>query len=235
MNKPVSIPIGGELDVYNRLIAQLPLEWWGISHANLDTILAAFVDTGSFHYSQYLYVVLQTRIKTATDINLDIISSDYLGDELPRRVGELDESFRTRILATLIQEKATRRGMINAIYNLTGIKPVIFEPWNPTDTGGYNDYQALAYNTVGTYGSGSFAYQAFIDVYVGPFDGMASYGGYNSYTTGGYNVFGGDATLWYGGASIQTTIISDFDIYKIINLVKVYGTVIWTKIIRGFP
>lgn len=230
---PITPAPGSKLDVYSRLIAQLP-NWFGSDHINLDSILAAFVDTASFHYQQYLYVVLQTRIKTATDINLDIISSDFLGDELPRRTGETDDSFRTRILATLLREKATRQAMINAIFNLTGIKPIIFEPWNASDCGGYNVYQKMGYNTAGAYGSGSFAYQAFIDVYVDPYQGMSRYSGYNNYF-GGYNAVGGLADLWYGGSSIQQTIISDSDIYKLINLTKVFGTVIWTKIIRGKP
>ena len=221
-----------ELEVYNRLMSQIPLNWWGKEHRNLDSILAAFVDTGFFHYQQYLYVSLQTRIKTATDVNLDIISSDFLGDELPRRAQETDDSFRARILATLLREKATRRAMKNAIFNLTGRYPRIFEPWNSTDCGGYNDYTALAYNTIGSYGSGSFAYQAFIDVYVDPYQGMSSYSGYNNYF-GGYGSFGGLADLWYGGESIIKTIISDQDIYKLINLTKVFGTIIWTRIIRS--
>jgi hypothetical protein len=225
---------GDEQDIYNRLISQLPLNWWGTDHKNLDSILAAFVDTGSFHYQQYLYVVLQTRIKTATDINLDIISSDYLGDELPRRTGETDDSFRTRILATLLREKATRRAMRNALFNLTGFYPRIFEPWNASDCGGYNVSEKMGYNIAGSYGSGSFAYQAFIDVYVDPYQGMSRYSGYNSYF-GGYNAAGGLADFWYGGQSLQQTIISDSDIYKLINLTKVFGTVIWTKIIRGKP
>lgn len=225
---------GSAQDVYNRLVSQIPTGWWGSDHFNLDTILAAFVDTGTFHYQQYLYVVLQTRIKTATEENLDIISKDFLGDELPRRDGEPDDSFRNRIIATLLQEKATRRGMINALYILTGIKPKIYEPWSPNDNGGYNVYQKMGYSTQGHYGSGSYAYQAFIDVYVEPYQGMASYSGYNSYF-GGYNAFGGLADLWYGGQELNTSVISDSDIYDLINLTKVYGTIIWVKIIRGFP
>lgn len=234
-NVPVGIqtgsPIGSHEDVYSRIIAQLP-PWFGADpNLILDIIIEAFVNTGTFHYTQYGYAKLQTRIATATDINLDNISKDYLGDELPRRINESDELYRARILATLLREKCTRRGLRLAILNLTGIEPIIFEPWNPSDCGGYNVVTNLAYNTAGRYGSGSFAYQGFIDVFVDSFTGMSNYSGFNNYF-GGYNAYGGLATFWYGGESINTNIITDSDIYTLINLTKVYGTVVWVRIHR---
>lgn len=234
-NPPPLITVGSHQDIYNRLVYEQLPSWFGTDHAVLDTILEGLINTGMFNYQQYLYVVAQQRLQTATEDNLDLISKDYLGDELPRRAGEDDTSYRNRISATLLQEKATRFGMDNALYILTGFHPVIFEPWNPQDCGGYNvaDFpQTIGYSTHGSYGSGSYAYQCFIDVYVSPFQGMGSYSGYNDYF-GGYNAAGDTAQLWYGGASEQTTIISDADIYKVINLTKVEGTVCWVSIHRN--
>lgn len=163
---PEIITPGSPEDIYNRLIQQLPQEWFGSDHPVLDIILAAYVTTTSWVYEQTQYVALQARIQTATDINLDQISQDYFGDGLPRHEGENDDTYRIRILANLLQEKATRYGMENALFLLTGYYPRIFEPWNPYDCGGYNVPSALAYDTQGNYGSGSFAYQCFIDVFV---------------------------------------------------------------------
>lgn len=225
--------VGSTEDVFARLIGQLP-PWFGTDHDLLNVVLTAFVNTGTFHYQQIEYVSDQTRIKTATQENLDNISSDYLGDELPRRVNESDDSYRNRILATLLQEKCTRRAMSNALFNLTGIYPRIFEPWNPANCGGYNDYTSLAYSTVGRYGSAvsNYKYQCFIDVFVDAFAAMANYNGYNSYL-GGFNTVGAPAQMWYGGDSLNHQIISDSDIYKLINLTKMEGTVCWTRIHRG--
>lgn len=228
-----SIPppiVGGPRDIYNRLIQQLP-DWFGTDHPVLDIILAAYLDTTEWLYLQAEYVGLQARIQTATDVNLDQISQDYFGNSLPRHEGENDSTYRTRILANLLQEKATRYGMENALFLLTGYEPRIFEPWNPYDCGGYNVPSALAYDTVGNYGSGSFAYQCFIDVYVDAYAGLGNYSGYDDYL-GGYNAAGGLAELWYGGESAITSTVTDQDILNLINLTKVWGTVCWVRIHR---
>jgi len=223
-------PIGSDNDLYRRLLTQLA-DWFGNvgSHPVLDVVLEAFINTGTFHYTQYQYVVLQTRIKTATDDNLDQISKDFLGDELPRRGDESDDSYRNRILATILQEKATRYGMSNALYILTGYYPLIFEPWNSVDAGACN---STAYCNISYCGSGSYPYQCFIDVYVSGYTGMGNYGGCNTNVMG-CNIIDVNARNWCGGGSLDSTPISDDDIYKLINLTKQEGTICWVKIIRG--
>lgn len=230
--------VGDDQDIYNRLITQLP-PWFGSSHPVLDVILSAYVDTTSFAYnSQLQYVSPQMRIQTAYSDNLDLISQDYFGGALPRRQDENDDSFRQRILATLLQEKATRHGMDNALFILTGFHPILFEPWYPPDNGGYNVPSSLAYadsdvpgTGFGSYGSGSYPYQAFVDVFVSQYQGMGAYSGFND-LYGGYNAYGEPAQFWYGGESLLSTINSDRDIYQTINLTKVYGTLIWVAIHR---
>lgn len=223
-------PTGGVADIYQRLIKQLP-PWWGTDHINLDTWITGFINTAFFHFRQIQYVSLQLRLQTATDINLDQISQDYLGDTLPRRVDEDDDSYRNRISATLLQEKATRYGLDNALFLLTGYHPILFEPWNPLDCGGYNVYQKMGYSTAGLYGSGSFAYQGFADVFVSAYIGMGNYNGFDDYL-GGYNASGGLARQWYGGDSLVIKIIDDQDILNTINLTKVFGTIVWVRIHR---
>lgn len=232
--------IGDATDVYNRLIGQLP-PWFGTLHPVLNVVLQAYIYTGVFNYSQLVYDNQQMRLQTATGDNLDLISQDYFENGLPRRTGEDDDSFRSRISANLLQERATRNGMESALYKLTGFYPIIFEPFNFYDCGAYNviyPYVSLAYadpNTPGTgtgsYGSGSYPYQCFITVFVSQYQGMASYSGYDDYYFG-YDAAGGLARGWYGGQSLERTIISDYDIYQTINLTKDCGTVCWVMIER---
>jgi len=221
--------IGSHRDIYNKLISMLP-NWFGTDHINLDTILESFITTGTFHYEQLIYVALQMRLQTATDINIDAIAADYLGN-FPRRAGENDATYKKRILATLLQEKATRFGMSNALYLLTGYRPILFEPWYPPDCGGYNVASSMGYSIMGLYGSDSYAYQGFVDVFVSQFQGLANYSGYNDFLFG-YSTAGGKSRGWYGGESLITEIISDQDIYDTINLTKVEGTIVWVRIIR---
>lgn len=226
--------IGDANDIYRRLIAQLP-PWFGTDHPVLDSLLAGYVSPTVFHYNQIQYVFQQTRIKTATGNNLDLVSQDFFGDALPRRATsngypESDDSFRARILANILQERATRFGIYNALLLLTGIPPILFEPWRPLDTGGYNVASTMGYSTHGLYGSGSYPYQGFIDVFLPPFQGLAYYPGYNLPTSAGYNLQDGIASLWYGGDSLVFRIITPEDVYQTVQMTKVWGTICWVAI-----
>src|SRR5882762_2326312 len=92
--------VGSSEDVYARLIEQLA-PWFGSAHPVLDTILQGYISAGVFNYQQLAYINLQMRLQTATDNNLNLISKDYLGNTLPRRSAESDDSFRNRISATI--------------------------------------------------------------------------------------------------------------------------------------
>lgn len=219
--------------IYDRLVSQLP-PWYGTDYTVLDTVLQAYVTTSGFNYNQLIYDLAQMRLQTAAGDNLDLLSQDYFGGALPRREGEDDDSFRKRISANLLQERATRHGMENSLYILTGYYPNIFEPWRPSDCGGYNVAnapQTIGYGTHGSYGSSSYAYQCFIDVYVDGYYGMASRAGYNTDYMG-YNAVGAPAVGWYGGQSERKSILTDEDIYQTINFTKPEGTTCWVAIHR---
>lgn len=152
---------GDQQDIFNRLVSVLP-PWFGDSTPIRDAILNAYAVTAAYNYQLYEYVKLQTRIKTATEDNLDLISKDYLGNKLPRRPDESDDTFRARILANLLPFPATRQGIATAVYTLTGRWPVIFEPFN------INDGKAMnvdAYYNQALYGSSSYPATFFITVY----------------------------------------------------------------------
>jgi ABC-type nickel/cobalt efflux system permease component RcnA len=125
---------GDQNDIAQRLSSYLPTRWFGTI---LDTLLLAFINAVlqgttaclSFLYSLYAYAKLQARIATATDGWLDLISADFFGNTLPRIPGEIDNSYRARIRARLVQEKATRSAISQAVQQLTGYAPQIFEPW----------------------------------------------------------------------------------------------------------
>lgn len=125
--------------------------------ANLSTVLA-----------QITYVKLQTRIRSATDGFLDLISWDYFGPALPRGTSEVDTAYRNRILANLLRPRATRQGMITTLTLLTGRAPRVFEPKRPMDTGGWGGNPFGGYGVAGGYSNPAIqSYQALITAYRG--------------------------------------------------------------------
>src|SRR4051794_13359328 len=99
---------GDANDMLARIKALLPAGWFKGDTPVLDAVLSAAAYGLSFIYSQIAYAKLQTRIGTATDGFLDLISFDFFGGSLPRRKQEVDASFRARIIATLLRAKGTR-------------------------------------------------------------------------------------------------------------------------------
>lgn len=208
--------------------------WYGVAPTPiLDAVLKGYAAVAETRYLAYLYVKLQTRIKTATGTNLDLIALDFFGNRLRRRKGESDDLFRKRILATLLQEKATRLGMINALFLLTGRYPTIIE------SGGLGGL-SMAYDVAESGGldvgpgvmTDNFPYQCFIIVYVDADSGMVSFGGLET-DKYGLDVIDGVGNLYLGDESLIGITVTDQDIYNLINDVKCYGTVCWVSIVRG--
>lgn len=245
--------IGDNNDILNRLIQNLPVGWFGNispeSTPNLNAILGAFVNAYYYIYnSQYLYSILQTRIQTSTGFNLDLESKDYLGPYLPRLPNENDDTYRKRILANVVQIKATRQGMYNALLTLTGIPPIIYEGWNVNDamalgdgtaspltnnpiiTGGlsYIDNMGVQHvygnEALGSMSSDYFPYQFSIVVFLPANQGMAEFPGL-SMTTMNNNPYFGLNNNWYlGNQSLVTEVISLNMILQTIELTKTLGT-----------
>ena len=220
--------------ILSNLKSVLP-DWFGDAPTPiLDAVLNGYAQSGEQRYLAYLYVQLQTRIKTATDVNLDLISVDFFGNRLKRKNHESDDLYRKRILATLLQEKATLFGMKNAIKLLTGIEPIIIEP-------GYIGSLGMAYDVAASGGldiagvmTESMPYQCFIIVFVDNDSGMAPFGGLD--TSGfGLDVADGIANNYLGEENLIGVTVTDQDIYNLINDVKCYGTICWVSIERGTP
>jgi len=135
-----------------RLLSLFPRSWasdqafavGGLLYSVFNAIAGPFASL----YAMLAYVKLQTRIKTATDINLDQISSDFFGGTLPRLPSETDDHFRIRILNALLGNATTRAGIAAALSNV-GFTFKIVEDGNVNDiislgrSGGLGTFGAL--------------------------------------------------------------------------------------------
>lgn len=221
----------GDQDYFLRSIKQTLPHWFGNSETPiLDAILKAYAWAGSFLYSQLAYVRLQTRIKTATDDNLELIADDFFGPgNFPRDQGESDDSYRNRILINIIQERVTRAAIIKVLERLTGRTPKIFEPGRPADTGGYR-VGGVGYGVAGGYGSILLHAQFFVTAYRPNGNNLidnklAKSAGYGV-SVGGYGV----GAIQFGSISMLSNLVTDAQIYQAVNITRAAGVTAWVQI-----
>lgn len=217
--------IGDTDDMAGRIRSVIPAQWFADDAPNLQALLKGLGRAWSGLYKLLKRVQEQARIKTASGIFLDLASKDYLGSSLPRRIGEADESYRSRILVAVLQPRTTRQALVSALSLLTGKAPAIFEPFNATDTGGYN--LNLGYNTLGGYGCLTLPFQFFVTAYNSSGISAIDDGGYGC-GPGGYNT----PPLFYASLSEISGGISNSDIYADIAAVIPTASIAWTKIIN---
>lgn len=215
---------GDTQDMLARIKSVLPARWFGDTTPILDAVLTGLAAAWSRLYTLLANVKTETRIATASGIFLDIASTDYFGSSLPRRAGEADAAFSARIRANLVLPRATRAGLSYTLENLTGRTPVIFEPLNATDTGGYNS-NSLGYGTAGGYGTKNLPFQFFVTAYRPNATPVSNAGGYGT-GPGGYNT----APMFYADTAQTTGAIEDADIYAAAAAVLPVATIAWTKI-----
>jgi hypothetical protein len=217
--------------MFDRIKQLLPLRaWFTDSTPVLDAVVAGI--SSGLDYAKTLidYVRLQTRILTATDGNLDMISSDFFGLGLSRKPNQSDKSFRAQILASLFLEKATRRSMAGVLKALTGREPVIVEPTRPLDTGAYG-VGICGYGAAGAYGSINTPWQVFVGVYRPAGSGVPFVGGWGI-PVGGYGV---PSQMEWAPAAVALSQITDADIYHAIDATKPAGTTVWVRILVETP
>jgi hypothetical protein len=215
---------GDQQDQFQRIKALLP-RWFADSTPVLDALLNGLAYIKAFLYGLIDYARLQTRVKTATDGWLDMISADFFGGALPRQAGQADADYRNAIIVAMFRELATRRALIQVLTDLTGHAPALFEPRRPLDTGSYGG-PLLGYGMAGGYGSLLIPYQAFVSVPVAPGPGVPGIAGYGV-PTGGY---GKPSWAAYGSRQMLQGAIADADIYAAIDRVKPAATIVWTRI-----
>jgi hypothetical protein len=220
--------IGDANDMKARLSALLPLRWFPDATPVLSAALSGVSDGWAWLYSMLGYVKLQTRIATATDSFLDLISQDFLGATLPRRFGETDTSFRGRVQRELLRQRATRPALVNELVNLTGRTPVVFEPARPADTGGWG--KVLGYGAAGGYGSLMLPFQVFVTAFRPLGTGVPRVAGYGHIpvvaAAGGW----GTGTIEYASLAMVESQVTDAEINQAISSTVPVAVTAWTRI-----
>ncbi len=233
---------GDQNDIAARIAAVLPNGWfpdqsdapilWGI--------LTGFGAIWAVIYSLLVWVQQQTRIATATGANLDLISMDFFGGDLPRRAGESDSAFEARIELELFRPKGTRAAVVQELTDLTGQAPRIFEPRLTSDTGGYT-IGGVGFGAGGGYGSLLLPFQFFVQAYFAVPSTVANVGGYGNpvsfdYGAGGYgsgdiaDIPGGVGAIEYADTDDAPGLIQDSDIYNAVDDTRPAATIGWTAI-----
>lgn len=209
-------------DLSRRIQKQLPNGWFSDNSPVKDAIISGLGAGWAPIRDGLDYVELQSRLLTATDYGLDIAVYDFLGDRLVRKTGETDARFRIRAQREILRPKVTRQAMSDAIYALTGHRPLIFEPCLASDTGGWG--RGFAYGQ-GAWGSRNTRAQVFITAYRPIGGGPPGISGYGvpegSYGRGSF-AYQSEETLRQG--------VTDQDIRDCILSVKAEGVVVWLKI-----
>jgi hypothetical protein len=229
--------IGTQSDILSRIKAVLPTGWFqtaistGTSQTPvLDGVLAGPAYMMAWLYSMLQFVIMQSRRLTATGAFIDMIAADFFCKFIKRRVNETDANFNIRIGKELFREKVTRHGMIQALTDLTGRAPTIFEPQYPKDTGCWGG-PTLGYGVAGAYGSLLLPFQYFITAYRPTGLGVATVAGWGNISTfevgaGGYGV----GAIEYANPSMFAPPVTDTDIQNVVNDVRPSATIAWMRI-----
>lgn len=223
--------VGDSADFIGRLRKLLPARWFPDDVPILSAILAGWADTWAWLYALLAYAKSQARISTASGIWLDIISSDFFAPgRMSRQLNEPDAAFAARIKREILRPRATRAAVSEALVDLTGITPKIFEPRNPSDTGGYN-LGGVGYGVAGGWGDLLLPFQFFITAFRPSGGGVAKVAGYGNLHVGVTNSPGG-----YGSGAIQyitpamiAGAVTDDAIYSTIAATIPAATIAWTQ------
>lgn len=126
---------GDQNDLISRLQKWMPQGWYpATTGTRIYAVMAGLASVLSSIFGMIAYARLQTRIATATDGFLDIISRDYLANNLPRIPGETDAAFSVRIRANIFLKANTRTNIQAYLQTITGYPVRMIEPWQPNDT-----------------------------------------------------------------------------------------------------
>jgi hypothetical protein len=219
---PTAPPVGSQADIFNRIKTLIPRSWFQAS-PNFDATLQGASWALSSAYTRITYASLQTRIKTASDGFLDLISHDFFGTSLPRLTLETDSAFRSRILANLFVRGPTRADMAKVLTLLTGVAPTIFEPGNTTDSGGWGGrFYWDAGTAVGGGWGDPLPYQSFVTVYR-PIGNLISLAELDTVR------FGFDENAYW--SDNPPSSLTDAAIIAAVEATRAVGTVIWLRIV----
>lgn len=227
---------GDASDILSRVKRLLPRGWFRYVAPYRDALIGGPADQASWSYTLVGFARSQSRLATAYGVFLDIYVYDFLGRFLPRK-GLSDNTYRALARATILQERVTRAGMINALTTLNATVPVVFEPWNTYDTGAYSStvsgsrYGSFGYGVGrGGYGNMNLQAQTFIRLTRGNPSGVPVVAGRGD-PPGGFGAgaieFAGPETLLSG---VTNTMIED-----LVNKTKPTGSLVWLNIGGTLP
>jgi hypothetical protein len=177
---------GDQTDIYTRLRRVL-VPWFGADATispKISALLQGFASAFSGIYLLIAFARLQARIATSTGGWLELSAYDYLGAGFGRFVGETDTLYSLRIRREILRDRVTRPAIVQAVKDLVGATPTIFEPFSTIDCGGYGG-AGLAYGRAGLYGSRAAPYEVWVTTPYPQGYGVPNRGGWGS-GTGGY-------------------------------------------------
>ncbi|GAN76350.1 hypothetical protein [Acidisphaera rubrifaciens] len=222
---------GDQSDMAARLKSVLPLGWFSDTTPVLDAVLSGLATVWSWAYELVSFARQQTRIATAAGIWLDVIANDLFGIRLLRRTNESDDAFRQRIQQEIGRPRATRDAIVVALTELTSRAPVIFEPAQAGDTGGWGAASGnaaaangLGYGAAGAWGSLSMPFQVFVTAFRPAGSGIAAVAGWGG--PAGY----GAGAIEYGDLSMVTGPVTDAYLYAAVAAVMPAAGTAWMQI-----
>lgn len=136
-----------------------------------NAVLGGVADALAWVYAQAQVIRRQTRRFGTTGWLLDVDAYGFFGSAFLRKPNEADAAWRKRYTDEVFRPRVTRAAIDKALFDLTGRHPLIYEPWNGGDAGGYGT-GGLGYGggnpnaglsggygaPIGGYGQGSDAY-----------------------------------------------------------------------------
>ncbi|MCB8880421.1 hypothetical protein ACELLULO517_09270 [Acidisoma cellulosilytica] len=220
---------GDQADMAARLRAALPQGWFADDAPILTALLNGLGNVWAWLYALLAFAQQQTRLATASGGWLDLIAQDYGGAGWARESGESDQAFKARIAFNLRRLRGTRGALVANVTMLTGRTPLVFEPANTADTGGYNT-AGIGWSLTGGWGSLNLPYQCFVVAYRPKGGGIADVGGWGTTVTGfalgGWNT----AALAWGDASLIRGAVTDAQILATVADSMPAATIAWTAL-----
>ena len=225
--------IGDQADMAARLRSVLPPRWFGDVTPVLDSLLNGLASGWAYSYQLLQYTRSQTRLATASGRWLDLIARDFFGNLLSRRTGQSDDGFRLVVQRNILRPRGTRAAVISALTDLTGRSPVVFEPRNTTDTGGYGHASpsgevsggGIGYCRNGGWGNLALPFQCFVTAFRPRGNGVSDVSGWGLYN-GGYGV----GPIEYADMDLIKGHVSDVEIENILARTAPVGVVMWLNI-----
>ena len=226
--------VGDQNDILGRLQRLIPNGWFSVGAAAIrDATLAGAANAFAFIFSLLAYVRLQTRIATATDGFLDLISFDFFGGKLPRGSGQTDGSFRNQITVFLFRQRNTREAVILVIEQLLGIPPtLIIEPQRASDCFCWDTPVTQGYDTAGVWGDSGMPLEIFVTITIP--GGLSIAPPFISGYDMPFGAYDTPSQFEYMGIPVLDPVQAA-DIYAALDSIRPVTGVIWTNIIALPP